>query len=61
MGAPKYKPSELQKLYAEDSNQNLHDKQIIEALKKRLNEKLQNNPELSKKAALILESWLRKK
>ncbi len=58
MGAPKL----YSKLYVEkDQETNLRDKKIIEALRTRLNEKLQNNPENCKKAALILEQWLKKK
>ena len=58
MGAPKL----YSKLYVEkDQDTNLRDKQIIEALLKRLNERILNNPEDAKKAALILESWLKKK
>ncbi len=58
MGAPKL----YSKLYSEkDQETNLRDKQIIEALMKRLNERIQNNPEDCKKAALILENWLKKK
>ena len=58
MGAPKL----YSNLYAEkDKDTNLRDKQIIEALLKRLNDRLQKNPDDCKKAALILESWLKKK
>lgn len=58
MGAPKL----YSKLYIEKEQEtNLRDKKIIEALQKRLNERIQNNPEDCKKAALILESWLKKK
>ncbi len=63
MGAPKYSSSELQKLYQEKQKEatNLQDKKMIEALKQRLNNKIQNSPELQKKAALIIEQWLNKK
>lgn len=61
MGAPKYSSSDLQKLYQEKESTNLRDKKTIEALKQRLNDKIQNSPELQKKAALILEQWLNKK
>lgn len=58
MGAPKL----YSKLYVEkDQDTNLRDKQIIEALIKRLNDRLLKKPEDCKKAALILESWLNKK
>lgn len=58
MGAPKL----YSKLYVEkDQETNLRDKKVIEALVKRLNEKLLNNPENCKKAAHILESWINKK
>ena len=55
-------PKLYSKLYVEkDQETNLRDKKIVEALLKRLNDKLQNNPDNCKKAALILESWLKKK
>lgn len=58
MGAPKL----YSKLYVEkDRDSNLRDKQLIEALIRRLNERILKNPEDCKKAALILESWLKKK
>jgi hypothetical protein len=34
------------------------DKIMIEALKNRLNQRFQKEPELAKKAALLLETWL---
>lgn len=58
MAAPKL----YSKLYVEKEQEtNLRDKKIIEALKTRLNERLLKNPDDCKKAALILESWLKKK
>ncbi len=55
MGAPKL----YSKLFVEkDQDTNLRDKQIIEALIKRLNDRILKNPADAKKAALILESWL---
>ncbi len=58
MGAPKL----YSNLYVEkDKDSNLRDKQIIEALLKRLNDRILNNHEDAKKAALILENWLKKK
>lgn len=39
----------------------LQDKKLIEALRERLNNKIQKDPKLAKKAALILEQWLNKK
>ena len=60
MAAPKIKPSELKILFSEEKDQSLQDKKFIEAIKNRLNEKLQD-PKLAKKAALILESWIHKK
>jgi len=53
MAAPKFKD-----LYKNSSDQNLRDKQKIEALKERLNRQIASDP---KKAALILENWLKKK
>ena len=60
MGEPKIKLSELGKLLTDGKDKNLQDKKLIEALCKRLNEKLQD-PKMAKKAALILESWIHKK
>ena len=60
MAAIKIKPTELAKLFSDGKDQTLQDKKLIEALKKRLNEKLQD-PKLAKKAALILESWINQK
>jgi len=42
-----------------DSNSN--DKKIIESLIGRLNEKIQKNPTIAHKAALIIENWLKQK
>lgn len=53
MAAPKF-----QNLYKKSEDQNLRDKQKIEALKERLNRQIATDP---KKAALIIESWLKKK
>jgi hypothetical protein len=36
------------------------DKKTIEALKERLNEMIKKNPHYAKKAAEILEQWLKK-
>jgi hypothetical protein len=61
MAAPKL----YSKLYVEKEQEtNLRarsDKECIEALQKRLNDRIQNSPEDCKKAALILESWINKK
>jgi hypothetical protein len=48
MAAPKYKSSDLEKLYQEKESQNLNDK-------------IQKDLGVSKKAALILEQWLKSK
>ncbi len=37
------------------------DKKIIEALIKRLNDQIKNDEKSAKKAALIIEEWLKKK
>lgn len=37
------------------------DKKKIEALIERLNHKIQNDPKLAKKAALLIEQWLNQK
>jgi len=60
MAAPKIKPSDLAKLFPEGENSPLQQKKLIEALRQRLNEKLQD-PKMAKKAALILESWINQK
>lgn len=60
MAALKIKSKELAKLFPEDKDQTLHDKNLIEALRSRLNEKLQD-PKMAKKAAQILESWINQK
>jgi uncharacterized phage protein gp47/JayE len=52
MGMRKPKPN-YSSLYTD------RDKEIIEALRKRLNEKIQNDPKTCKKAAMILELWLK--
>ncbi len=57
MAAPKIKPSELASLFKKGPDQTAQDKKLIEALRQRLNEKLQD-PKLARKAALILESWI---
>jgi hypothetical protein len=41
-------------------NQSIRDKKLIEALRSRLNEKLKN-PQVCKKAALILSTWIHQK
>lgn len=65
MGAPKFKTSDLSKLYPRTEtrvdNQNLRDKEMIEALRERLNSKFQNDPASVKKAVLVLEHWLKSK
>ncbi|MFP5385907.1 MAG: hypothetical protein ACLGHN_07490 [Bacteriovoracia bacterium] len=38
----------------------LQDKKKVEVLIERLNQKIQTNPEIAKKAALIIEQWLKK-
>lgn len=60
MAAPKLKAADLAKLFQPDREQSLQDKRLIEALRQRLNEKLQD-PQMARKAALILESWINKK
>ena len=60
MAAPKIKPADLTRLYSEEKDQNLQDKKLIESLKRRLNEKL-SDPQVARKAALILASWINQK
>lgn len=52
MAAPKIKTAELP---------NLYEKKIVETLRERLNDKIQKDPKLAKKAALIIEQWINKK
>lgn len=54
MAAPKI-------IWEPKKDSNLHDKKIIESLIQRLNEKIQNDPALTHKAALIIENWLKEK
>jgi hypothetical protein len=63
MAAPRIKPSDLAKLYQKDNtpSRNLQDKNIVESLIKRLNDKIMTDPKNAKKAALIIENWLKKK
>ena len=61
MGAPKFKTSDLEKLFSEGKQQNLHDKKIVETLIERLNKKISSDNKTSKKAALIIESWIHQK
>ena len=50
----------LEHLYAERKENVSHDKLIIEDLKKRLHDQLKNNPQECRKAALIIEAWIKK-
>lgn len=54
MAAPKFSPSQYPKIFSDA------DKKIVETLIKSLNENIQKDPKLAKKAALILEEWLKK-
>jgi hypothetical protein len=56
MAAPKFKD-----LYKSSPDQNLRDKQKIEALIERLNQQIAHNPRMAKKAALLLSQWISKK
>lgn len=49
------------KIVWEKQNSPLQDKKTIEALRERLNDRIQKNPEMAKKAALIIEQWLKTK
>ena len=61
MAAPKLKPSDYAKLYQVGTNdKNLHDKKTVESLQSRLNGLIQKDPKMAKKAALIIEQWLKK-
>jgi hypothetical protein len=52
MAAPKI-------IWEPKKDSNLHDKKIIESLIQRLNDKIQKDPNLTRKAALIIENWLK--
>lgn len=54
MGVPKI-------IWETQKDNTLQDKKKIEALKERLNDKIQKDVKMQKKAALILEMWLNKK
>lgn len=61
MAAPKIRPSDFAKLYQEvDKTKTLQEKKTVESLIERLNGKIQKDPILQKKAALIIEEWLKK-
>ena len=60
MAALKINPQDLAKLFPDGKDQALQDKKLIEALRSRLNQKLQE-PQMAKKAALILEAWIHQK
>ncbi|MBA2404909.1 MAG: hypothetical protein H0V66_09080 [Bdellovibrionales bacterium] len=60
MAALKIKPTDLASLFPDGKDQTLQQKKDIEALRQRLNEKLQD-PKVAKKAALILASWINQK
>jgi hypothetical protein len=60
MATIKIRPTDLGKLFPDGKDQTTQDKKLIEALKQRLNDKLQD-PEMAKKAAMILESWINQK
>lgn len=57
MAAKALRPEEFMKLYTQAKN-NLENKKVVEALKKRLNDKIAKDP---KKAALVIEQWLNQK
>ena len=60
MAASKIKPTDLGKLFPDGKDQTLHEKKLIETLRQRLNDKLQDS-KMAKKAAMILESWINQK
>lgn len=45
----------------DQKNSQEKDKKIVETLIKRLNEQFKNDPGIAKKAAHIIEEWLKKK
>ena len=51
---------ESKKDSSETENKKIEDKKKVEALIKRLNEKIQKDQQTAKKAALIIEQWLKK-
>lgn len=48
-------------VWEKDKENSVQDKEIIKVLIKRLNDDFKKKPELAKKAALIIEHWLKKK
>lgn len=54
MGTPKI-------IWESRKDNNLHDKQVVDSLKTRLNDLILKDPKMAKKAALILENWLKQK
>lgn len=60
MAAPKIKANHLGKLFSSgEQHSPLQEKKIIESLIERLNEKIEKDPTLQKKAALIIEAWIK--
>jgi hypothetical protein len=59
MAAPKLRTADLSKLYQQDADK-LREKKIVESLIQRLNDLIQTKPGYDKKAALIIEQWLKK-
>ena len=60
MAAFKIKPKDLAILFPEGKDQTSNDKKLIEALRSRLNEMLEDE-KMAKKAAMILEFWINPK
>ncbi|MBY0518538.1 MAG: hypothetical protein K2P81_16620 [Bacteriovoracaceae bacterium] len=58
MSAQKKPAHNFHQLYAVSPSQ---DKKIVEDLKQKLNGLLERDPKMARKAALIIEQWLRQK
>ncbi len=58
MGAPKKGVGEFAKLYSTPSHAQA-EKRAVEQMVRKLNDQLQRDPRAARKAALILERWLR--
>jgi DNA gyrase/topoisomerase IV subunit A len=60
MSTPKYRPQDLGQLYKSkqlEQEKIEQDKKILEALRRRLEDKIKD-PQTAKKAAVIIESWI---
>ncbi len=59
MALPKPKTSQYQQMFQRNTESTQNQKLFIEALIKKLNEKLQTDPKSAVKAAHIIEAWIK--